>query len=315
MGRRLTDMAIDKVALVDRGANGRTFAVLKRDEAAEGRTPAELAALWKAADAADPIATRASVIEKVKSWLGLAPEPVAKARTFAAVIAGQQLQDALYDSWYTLEDSLWSAIYAHDADGNDLTIEAKQALVAQNLDEFKAWLLAQMSDATSVAKRSDAGQEARSLDAWVRKVGKKISAARLAQLKEAHDALAAVIAEAEPSDDDDSKAEKRAQPEEDEMTGEELAKALEPVMNRLDAIDKRLPPEQPESPPAATVAKGEGSDPDEVPEPVAKVLEAIIDRLDTIEKRVDGTAGVRKSLDGQTEQPQPRAESWAKGIL
>src|SRR5665811_2401962 len=108
--------------------------------------------------------------------------------TFAEVVAGQELTDALSDSFYTLQDVLWSVVYAYDEAGQALTLEAKTALVAQDLDEFKAYLLAQMAG-TAVAKGDLGSAEQRELAAWIRKIGKKISGSRLERLTAAAEAL------------------------------------------------------------------------------------------------------------------------------
>lgn len=185
MTQRLTDMRIRQVSLVDKGANGRTFALLKRDE--EGSMTA-------AAETAEQ--APAGVIAWLRKALGLEqPAQVAKVATFAEIVAGQELRDALYDSWYTLEDAIWAAIYASDGDGQALPLETKKALIAQDLDEFKAYLLAQMD--SGIEKRDGGPAEAatRHIAAVVAKAGRKISGARLERLQAASEALTSVLAE------------------------------------------------------------------------------------------------------------------------
>src|SRR5665811_111812 len=114
--------------------------------------------------------------------------------TFAEVVAGQELTDALSDSFYTLQDVLGSVVYAYDEAGQALTLEAKTALVAQDLDEFKSYLLAQMAG-SAVAKGDQGSADQRRLGAIVRKVGKKITASRLVRLNAAAEALNSVLAE------------------------------------------------------------------------------------------------------------------------
>lgn len=293
MATQLTDMEITKVSLVDAGANQRRFAVLKRD----------------AGEAPDP--EKRSLLAKIAKALGIhLDDPVAKTRTFAEIIAGQQLSDALYDSWYTLSDSLWAAIYAYDDNGADLPIEAKQALVAQNLDEFKAWLLGQME--TGIAKRDQPPTDARSVAAFVRKVGKKISAARLEQLKTAADALAAVLAEVESSDSEDTT--KRAQPEEAPMTSEELAQVQKAIADAVAPIAADVAVLKAAAKPVAKAdpdPKPEGSDGDTVSlADVAKAITKLADRVEGLE----GARSVRKQLDGQDGTSGVAKSKWA-GVL
>lgn len=296
MSQRLTDMRIRQVSLVDKGANKRTFALLKRD--------AEEDAMTLPAPPADQTpAGIAGWLRKAADLVLGKSEPVAKVMTFAEIVAGAELRDALYDSWYTLEDALWSAIYAVDDNGQALPIEAKQALVAQDLDEFKAYLLAAM--ASGVTKR-DASPSARargSLDALVRKVGRKISGSRMERLSAAAEALNSVLAEvAEAQADDAAETAEEADVEKSELVAavsEAVTKAQEPLIARIEPLEKAAPGAAPEP-----VAKGEE---DELTlASVAEAVAKIADRLEAVEKR----PGERASLDGQDGSPVKKSR-WA----
>lgn len=298
MTQRLTDMRINRVSLVDKGANGRVMAILKRNE--EASMP-EVITLPK-----DSSPGFVDWIRKtVEAFSGrLQPVPLAKTATFAEVVAGQELQDALWDSWYTLEDVLWGAIYAYDENGVALSIEAKTALVAQDLDEFKAYLLAQMAGAT-VSKSDPGSPDQRRFEAMVRKVGKKISGSRLDRLNAAAEALNSVLAEVadvvEAADEAD-------QAEETDVEKSELVaamtEALEPINKRLEDLEAKV-----------TVTKADGDDGAEndpvTLETVATVLESVVDRLEKIE----GGQAVRKSLAGQDGTGEPVKKSAFAGIL
>ncbi len=295
MTQRLTDMRIKQVSLVDKGANGRTFALLKRDEegamtgpaATAEETPAGIAAwLRKAADAI----------------LGRPAEPITKTATFAEIVAGAELRDALYDSWYTLEDALWGAIYAYDANGQSLPLESKKALVAQDLDEFKAYLLAQMD--SGIQKRDGGPAEAatRHIAAVVAKAGRKISGARLERLQAASEALNSVLAEvaevteeagADAQEDSVEKAELVA------AVTEAITKAQEPLVERIAALEKA---------PAATPAAAT----DEAEEPatldtVVTVIEKLADRIEKLET----AKGERTSVAGQDGAEPVKKSRWA----
>jgi hypothetical protein len=289
MAQRLTDMSLTRVSVVDKGANAKRFAILKRDEE-DG----------VADQVTDP--PPAGVLAWLRKQLGLEaePEPVAKAQaTFAAMVAGQELSDALYDSWWTLQDALWAAIYATDDAMQPLPLEAKKALVAQNLDEFKTYLLAQME--TGVSKRDGGPAEAatRHIAAVVAKAGKKISGARLERLQAASEALNSVLAEvAEVTE------EAGADAQEDNVEKADLVaamtEALDPISKRLEALEK-----------SATPAAGEDDKkPDEAPatlDDVVEVVSKLADRLEAVEK----ARGERTSATGQDAGEPVKKSAWA----
>jgi hypothetical protein len=303
MTQRLTDLEITRVSLVDKGANAKRLAVLKRDE--EGSMTDPIAA---AIAKAGPEEAKVGVLAWLRKALGLGSSPVIKAATFAEVIAGQELTDALSDSFYTLQDVLWSAIYAYDENGQALSIEAKTALVAQDLDEFRSYLLAQMASVT-VAKGDLESPDQRRLGAIVRKVGKKITASRLVRLTAAAEALNSVLAEvAEVVADEAADTAEEVEVDKAEMVAA-MTEALEPISKRLEALEKAEPVAKVDAAAAAT-AKGEVEDPVTL-ETVAAVIEKLADRLEAIE----GGAAVRKSLEGQDGGAEVVKKSKWAGIL
>jgi hypothetical protein len=343
MTQRLTDMKITRVSLVDKGANGRVMAILKRNEEASMTDPADapagviawlrkalgIAPVAKAAMPTDEAVMREHLTADPPAGHGMAVDAdmdmtamgkkhtamhesgaehehtVSKAATFAEVVAGQELQDALWDSWYTLEDVLWGAIYAYDESNQPLSLEAKTALVAQDLDEFKAYLLAQMAGAT-VAKSDPGSPDQRRFEAMVRKVGKKISGDRLGRLNTAAEALNSVLAEVaevvQAADEAD-------EAEETDVEKSELiaamTEALEPINKRLEALEKSG---------TAVVKTDPESTEDDGPvtlEGLATVVEKILDRLD----ERDEAKGVRKSLAGQDGTGEAVKKSAFAGFL
>lgn len=296
MTQRLTNLEITRVSLVDKGANQKRLAVLKRDE--EGPMT----------DPAGPDAP-AGVVAWLRKQLGLA-EPVAKGpMTFADIVAGQELQDALWDNWYTLEDALWSALYAYDANGQPLSMEAKQALVAQNLDEFKAYLIDQM--ASVVSKGETPPPTSSRIASLVAKVGKKISGSRLERLQAAAEALTSVLDEvAEAVTDEAASAEEVPVDKAEliEAMTEVITKAQEPIVKRLDAIEgKKVVKTEPDP----EGEEGDAGDEALTLEGLATVVEKILDRLDGVAQ----TEGVRKSLAGQDGGSEPVKKSVFAGIL
>ena len=344
MTQRLTDLEITRVSLVDKGANARRLAVLKRDEEGSMTDPADAPAgviAWlrkalgidsvvKSAVPTADAAMRSHLAAKTPSGHGLGDiavanmsmaamekkhtaahaagadhsHTVAKTATFAEVVAGQELTDALSDSFYTLQDVLWSVVYAYDEAGQALSLEAKTALVAQDLDEFKSYLLAQMAG-TAVAKGDQGSPDQRRLGAIVRKVGKKITASRLVRLNAAAEALNSVLAEvAEVVADEAADTAEEVDVDKAEMVAA-FTEAMEPISKRLTALEA-TPVVKVE---VEAVAKDE-VDPVTL-ETVVAVIEKLADRLAAVE----GSGGVRKSLAGQDGGVEVKKASVFAGIM
>ncbi len=346
MTQRLTDLEITRVSLVDKGANAKRLAVLKRDEEGSMTDPPEApagviawlrkalgidsAAVVKSAAPTTDTAMRSHLAAKTPDGHGMGDiavadmssaamekkhtathtagadhsHTVAKAATFAEVVAGQELTDALSDSFYTLQDVLWSVVYAYDETGQALSIEAKTALVAQDLDEFKSYLLAQMAQASSVAKGDQGSPDQRRLGAIVRKVGKKITASRLVRLNAAAEALNSVLAEvADVVADEAANTAEEVDVDKAEMVAA-FTEAMEPISKRLSALEEKPVVK------VETAGEGNGEDPVTL-ETVVAVIEKLADRLE----KVEGSGGVRKSLVGQDGGVEVKKASVFAGIM
>lgn len=327
MGQRLTKMEISRVSLVDKGANKRAFAILKRDGSEDSPADDPMSGALELADTTPAsvggflrgIADRITgTVEKGNATA------IAKANTFASIIAGRELNDALPDAFYTLEDAIWAAIYAYDSNGADLPLADKQALVAQSLDEFKTYLVGIMASGIGKRDTSEGARAAARVEALVAKVGRKISAARLEQLKTAAGALSAVLAdvEADPAEADVQKSGDAA--EDDDMTNEDIQKAmaaalepaLKPFSERLDAIEKRFvaKPAEPVKKAETDETEGAGDGADEGAKDeltlagVAEAMGQLADRFEVVEKIAN--RGQRTSGDGQDDD-QVKKSQWA----
>lgn len=293
MTQRLTNLEITRVSLVDKGANAKRLAVLKRDEEASMTDSAE---------------TPAGVVAWLRKQLGMA-EPVAKGpRTFSDIVAGQQLSDALWDNWYTLEDALWSAIYATDDNGQAISMEARQALVAQNLDEFKAYLLDQMASVVSKGEPGPTDLAKRRIADTVAKVGKKISGSRLERLQAAAEALTSVLDEVAEAVTDEAAGEaEEVQVDKAELVAA-FTEANEPIVKRLEALEQAaVAKADPDAQPDGDESEGE----ELTLEGVATIVEKVFDRLEAIE----GGQAIRKSLAGQDGGTEAVKKSTFAGIM
>lgn len=382
MSQHLTDMQLTRVSLVDKGANQRRFAILKRDPDGDElglieriakrvadlvRLPVEKAATktvngqefgakdfayvpdasqpstWKLRIAASPgggpdagmvgraIAAigpkgyrgqKADIpsgdLAGVKSKLRSAwrkanpdkessamPDVIRKAQTFDEIRAGDELREELPDAFYTLQDALWSAMWATDDAGQTLPIDQRIELVSTDLEQFRTYLVGVLQQA--VGKRDPgASLVDQTITAVVAKVGSRSSAALQARLEKAASALTEVLAEA--------RAESTAiEKQEDEMTPEELTaaiqKANEPLIERIDALEKRSAAEKPAEPEPVKKddqGAGEGDGDPVTLEGVAKAVVSIADRLERVEK----APGERTSAAGQ-EGGEVKKSRWA----
>ena len=107
MGQHLTAMKISTVSTVDKGANEREIALLKR--------------------------------------AGAAP-PVRKAQSFAQLMAGQEAAQWLQPALDALAEVVWAAMYP-GSETPQPTAEQRLLAVANSVDEFKAALIMQLGAA------------------------------------------------------------------------------------------------------------------------------------------------------------------------
>ena len=122
MGQHLTAMKISTVSTVDRGANERPFAVLKR--------------------------------------AGSAP-PVRKAVTFGQLQSSAELSTWLPTAQQALADVVWAALYMTQDGGTPVTVEQRLLAVANSCDEFKAELVLRVGAAIA-AQPASVGKRAKS---------------------------------------------------------------------------------------------------------------------------------------------------------
>lgn len=382
MVSRLSQMEIDKVALVDRGANGRRFALLKRDAPkptadqieriaalaagiAKGRGEERgvLAAIKKVVRPKKRVAKSAKDLVARATWAltntlelleiesaDLAEDPTdpdaAEDRTDVTTL--QQIAD-LWGTYITatskevgtpddLEDIAEdAAAYAqlmtnqypvYMRDGGiakaDPPVPKSKAAMSDHLTAAKPGghavadstvadsTMADMTTQHDSMHGSGSGAKHSHGDA-VAKVGlKQFSAARLSRLKEkGAAAFAAVLEEeiaSEQADDagDGSKAKKRAQPEEEPMTSDELAEikkaiseAVAPVAADVADLKKNAPVAKAEDKPATL-------------DDVAKAVGLLADRMDKYE---GGPRGQRTSADGQDPSGPVKKRGGLSGFL
>jgi len=289
MPKHLTRMAIDKVSLVDAGANERRIAILK----SANRQPLD-------ADESP------GLLRRVADALGLAvpeakeDEEVEKAETFDDINAERELSAAVDEGFDTLRSAVWGATYARDDDGNELPMDEKAALVGRSIDQFKAYLM----DAMTVAK-----------------VGRKISGSRLEQIKSAFRVLGEVIEGVEagwwtPPEGTVAK-EVDMTPDEiqaavDKAVAETVAKAMAPDSEAMTAlaagISKSVIEAMPK-PVEATLDTTYSDDGDLSLADIAKAVSTLADRVNVL----GGSS--RQSAAGSESEPVEKSKYPLAGIL
>lgn len=292
MAKHLTRMAIDKVSLVDAGANERRIAVLKRQPMVSD-------------PAAEPVAPEPEpgLLRKVADALGLTV-PVEKAEDFDGINAEHDMSVAIDEGFDTLKQAVWGAKYARNEDGTEMTMAEKAALVATSIDQFKAFIV----DAFTVEK-----------------AGRKISGQRLDQIKSAFKVLGEVIEGVEAGwwTPPEGAVAKEVDMTPDEMqaaiekaVAAEVAKTLAPDSEAMTALSKSVVAGVVEAMPQPveavldTTVESESEDGDLTLADIAKAVSLLSDRMDAM------GGSVRRSQAGAAPESEPvEKKSPLAGIL
>jgi hypothetical protein len=130
----------------------------------------------------------------------------------------------------------------------------------------------------------------------IAKAGKKISAARLDRLRNAHEALGEILVEV------DEKEETEVNKQDIEAM---INKALEPIASKLEALEKGDNPlDNPKTDPVNDVTK-------QFTEALEKALQPINERLENVEK----VRGISKQADVDGQNQEPVKKHYLTGIL
>lgn len=201
------------------------------------------------------------ILDAIGKALGLSHEQLAKAEqevmTFNEVLTLQEAESELWDYISALQQSIRSIL-------QDPSATDKEALIRGSLDQFVAAVEAAVPNWLAGA---------------VNKVGRKISAERLARLKQAWEALGAVIREAEGGDEpagadqgsNDNQGVAKGADDEVSVTLDK-SKLPEDVRQHVEQLEKRVAELEQE----LAKAKGQPAEDDilkNLPEPIRKRLE------------------------------------------
>lgn len=206
-------------------------------------------------------------------------------------VAEKYAQNIKRDNFWTAFYTLQNLLQRYNWSSDRYEFESDAGKIQEALSEFSA-IITNLLTSDNVVKAMGRPPED------VIKAGKKISSANMAEIKSAYEALGKLI-ELDSEGDDEVKKE-----DIEKMVAEGIAKALEPVTAKLDALEKgEKPAAEPKELTADDVAKM-------VTEAVIKAVEPLTQRIE----KVETARGVAKQVDGDG-QPQEVKKSVWDGLL
>lgn len=294
----MSDMDIDMISLVRKGANGQKIQIYKEDgeeDLEEEVTEQGLLDVLKNFFSGGKVQKSADAV----------PAKTAPKKTFASMMAVNDITENMWRANDTLRGVMRDII-------NNEEVTDKKAALLQAIDEYSTYMKNKVNS-TAIAKEAAFFDVP---DIEIEKSGKKVSSKNLAALKEAHKALSAVIEEAEKKEETNK--ENKSEMEEAELNKTELAEvmksameaALKPINERLDKIEKADAEPEGAGSEGGVAGEPEGNADDDISEvvktAVAEVVKPIESRLEAIEKSralprsqegEEGTSKVEKSAD------------------
>lgn len=197
-----------------------------------------------------------------------------------------------WTAFSSLEETLQHYNWASDR----YEFETDAGRIREALTEFSQ-IITDMLAADNVVKAMGRPPES------VIKAGKKISAENMKEIKEAHAALSRLIELENEGEGEGGEVEKAQMKQFEDLLGQSIAKAIQPLSERVDALMKNEPADD-------AVIEGQngsaaGVDMDEI----QKTLTAAIKKqLEPLEKRI----GAIEKARGASRQQEPAAEPVAK---
>lgn len=275
----LRNVDVQMVSLVHKGANRRQFKIFK-----SANLPEEEPVLEPDAEQQQ----YRGLFQVLKEFFtGTRKAEATPAPSFAQAMAAIETEDALWRAFSTLREICFN-ILSSDA-------EDKPARINQVVEEFRAYLLGKISQ-IGFAKAAE------QLSVRLEKAGRKISAARLKALKDAHSILAQIIAEAE-ADNQDGEGTQVTKEELAKMVAEAVNEATKPISERLEKLEKQADG-KPET----------GQEKDDLQEVikavVAEAVKPLEDRLEVVEK----ARGISNRVPEEKDKVE-KSESFWGGVF
>jgi hypothetical protein len=231
------------------------------------------------------------LLRLLKNFFGASSSPVQKG-IMADAYNAKIKQSNFWNAFNTLENVLYRC-----CDGQCSTcmmrctcnMETDPTKIQEALTEFSSIITEILSSGDNIMKSIGKPPES------ITKAGKKISSANMTEIKSAHEALGKLI-----ELDSEGEGEEVKKEDIEKMVGEGIKKALEPVVTKLDAIEKGEQPGQ-ESKDLSIddVTKM-------VTDAVTKAMEPLAQRIE----KVETARGVVKQVEADEQQATPVAKGY-----
>jgi len=279
----LRNVDVQMVSLVHKGANRRQFKIFKSAEWPEDSSNGQ------DADRPEEQEMR-GFFQVLKQFFtgGVKKEDEAQIPTFAQAMQAKETTNLIWDSFSTLRSVIRAIL---ESKAND-----KIARITGSIEEFKAHLVGKLNQ-IGIAKALELYTEEP-----VEKAGRKVSAARLKALKDAHSILAQIIAEAE-ADNQDGEGTQVTKEELAKMVAEAVNEATKPISERLEKLEK-----QADGKPEAGQEKDDLQE--VIKEAVAQAVKPLEDRLEVVEK----ARGISNKVPEEKDKVE-KSESFWGGVF
>ena len=275
----LRNVDVQMVSLVSKGANRRQFKIFKSAD-----LPAENKAPQPQPDDEQQYRGLFQVLKEF--FTGTKKADATSVPSFAQAMAAIEAEDALWQAFSTLRN-VCTEILSSDA-------EDKTNRINQVIDEFRAYLLGKIGQ-LGFAKAAE------QMSVELEKAGRKISAARLKALKDAHSILAQIIAEAE-ADNQDGEGTQVTKEELAKMVAEAVNEATKPISERLERLEKQ--------------AEGQNQDDNGAQEELQNVIkEAIAKAVKPLEERLEVVEKARGISNKVPEEKLEKSDSFWGGVF
>lgn len=281
----LRNVDVQMVSLVNKGANRRQFKIFKSAE-------------WLGTEDEKPSQGNPAEEQEMKGFFQVLKEfftgtkkaDATPASSFAQAMAAIETEDALWRAFSTLRE-ICTNILSSDA-------EDKPARINQVVEEFRAYLLGKISQ-IGFAKAAE------QLSVEVEKAGRKISAARLKALKDAHNLLAQIIAEAE-AETNNGEGTQVTKEELTKMVTDAITEATKPISERLEKLEKQAEGQEP-----AGAAQGQEELQNIIKEAVTRAVKPLEERLEVVEK----ARGISNKVPEEKEKVEKSDSGFWGGVF
>lgn len=283
----LKNVDVQFVSLVDKGANRRQFKIFKSDD-------------WKEDQEENPQSTNEQEMrgffQVLKQFFtGVKKADEEQVPSFNQVIQAADAEDLIWRSFSALRGVVRGILESN--------VQDKTTKVATAVEEFKNYLIGKLNQ-VGVAKALELYTEQP-----LEKAGRKISAARLKNLKDAQNLIGQIITEAETESQSGNEEGTEVNKEElTKMVTAAVTEVTKPITERLEQLEKQAV-DQPQ--PGGETVQGQEELQNIIKEAVTKAIEPLEERLEVVEK----ARGISNKVPEEKEVEKSDGESFWGGAF